>query len=103
MSIRDRARRARRRSGSASRGRRSGTDGEEAPRAGHALQLALAAVIEPELGAGEQVGHGARHQDLARPGLLRDTRGDVYRQSAEVASAQLAFARVQARADVDAE
>ena len=50
---------------------------EEPPHVGHALQAVAAPVLEDESGAGDEVAHGARDQDLARAGQGRHARADV--------------------------
>src|SRR5207342_263511 len=51
----------------------------------------------------EEVGNGARHDDLARTGNGRDPRRDVHAESADVAAlASLYLAGVHARTDLHA-
>src|SRR2546421_119746 len=73
------------------------------PFAGDALERVSAAVREPEPRAGDEVAHGARHQDLAGPGERRDAGADVHGDPAELRPHHLTFARVEAGADLEAE
>jgi hypothetical protein len=59
--------------------RASGPEGEDAPFAGHALQLADAAILEHEARANDQVLDRARHEDLASARERRDAGADVHR------------------------
>src|SRR5437764_13783900 len=73
------------------------------PLAGDALESVRAAVREPEPRAGDEVAHGARHQDLAGPGERRDAGADVHGDPAELRPHHLTLARVETGADLEAE
>src|SRR5262245_35291467 len=75
----------------------------QAPPAGQAFQLVLAVVRELQARPGHQVLHRARGDDLARAGDRQDTRGGMHRNAAEVVATDLAFTRVYARPDPEAE
>ena len=78
-------------------------DRVELPLAGHALELVDAAVVEVDAGAGDEILDGARDEHLARPGLRGDARADVDGDAGDLVVAELALARVQPGADVEAE
>ena len=59
-----------------------------------------AALGEGEARAGDQVAHRLRHDDLAGLGLAGDARADVDRDAAELLTDDLAFAGMQAGADL---
>src|SRR5262245_56415473 len=63
----------------------------------------LASVLEAQIRAGGDVPDRCRHEDLARRGRALDARRDVDRDSAQVSTLQLAFPRVDTRADLDAQ
>jgi hypothetical protein len=62
-----------------------------------------AAVREPQPAAGDDVAHGRGHEDLTRTREARQPCGDVHRHPAEPAVIELALARVDAGADLEAE
>ena len=63
----------------------------EAPRAGNALQLVLAALVEGDTRAGHQILDGSRNQDVARRRSRRDPCADGDRDSPELAVDALAL------------
>src|SRR5918912_4581027 len=73
------------------------------PRPGDALQLVLAALLEGDPGAGDEVAHRARDEHLARPRERRDARPRVDGDPAHLPVRELALAGVQAGAQLDAE
>src|SRR2546423_14547095 len=75
----------------------------EPPRPGNALQLVLAALLEGDPGAGDEVAHRARDEHLARPGERRDARAGVDGDSAHLPVRELALARVQPGAELEPE
>src|SRR2546423_1777707 len=75
----------------------------EPPRPGNALQLVLAALLEGDPGAGDEVAHRARDEHLARPGERRDARAGVDGDPAHLPVRELALARVQAGAELEPE
>src|SRR5439155_14268681 len=78
-------------------------DGIEPPRAGHALQLVLASLVEGEPGAGHEVLHGGRDEHLPGARERGHSRADVDRQAAELVTQSLALPRVQPGAHLEAE
>src|SRR2546423_1061407 len=75
----------------------------EPPRPGDALQLVLAALLEGDPGAGDEVAHRARDEHLARPGERRDARAGVDGDPAHLPVRELALARVQPGAELESE
>src|SRR5438067_8398793 len=57
--------------------RKAAGDRIEPPRARHALQLVLAAVLEREARAGDEISYRARHEHLARARERGHARADV--------------------------
>src|SRR4029453_19483257 len=68
-----------------------------------ALELRDAPVAEPDPRAGDEILHGVRDEHFARRGLLRDSRADVNGNSTDLSVHHLAFPRVQACANLEAE
>ena len=54
-----------------------------------------------QTGAGYEVLHGARHQDLARTRQGRDASADVNSEAAIIVPYDFAFASMQPRSDLD--
>ena len=75
----------------------SGLDGEQLPVLGQALQLELAARLEGQAGAGDDVADRAGDEHLVATGIGRDPRRDVHREAREIVAAALALAGVDAR------
>src|SRR5205085_6553659 len=73
------------------------------PRAGHALELVLAALLEGDPGAGDEIAHRARDEHLARPGERRDPRTGVDGDAAHLAVRELALAGVESCAQLEPE
>jgi len=63
----------------------------------------LAAVLEDEPGAGDEVLDGGADQDLGGPGERRDPGADVHGDAADVGTDQLDLPGVRAGADLEAE
>ena len=81
----------------------SGThDRVEAPRP-HALQLALATVLEGNARAGDEVFDGSRHEHLARAGGGSDSRSGVDGDSRRLPGDDFALAGVDTDANLEAE
>src|SRR4029077_13509524 len=80
-----------------------GIDRQKLPGAGHATQLDVTAILEARARADDQVTHSARDEDLARLGLAKNPRGDVYREPPDVSVQQFALASVDTGADLDAQ
>src|SRR3954462_3036040 len=78
-------------------------DREDRPVAGDAAQLLQAAAVEVEARADDGAGDRPRDEDLPRSRQAGAPRGDVHRHAADVRPDQLALARVQPRADLEAE
>src|SRR2546428_4139274 len=76
---------------------------EKAPRAGNAFQLVLAALVELEPRARDEVLDRAGDEHLARARRGRYARADVDGDAADLAGGDLAFARVQAGANLEPE
>ncbi len=70
---------------------------------GHALQLVLAAVLERDPRADDEVLDRARHEHLAGPALSPDPRADVDGEPPDVVADQLDLARMQTAADLQPE
>ena len=75
----------------------------ESPFAGDALERVGAPLLEAETRAGNEVLDGAGHEDLACSGERGDAGADVHGDAADLVSDDLALARMQPRADLDAE
>src|SRR5256714_8460213 len=75
----------------------------EPPRPGNALQLVLAALLEGDPGAGDEVAHRAPDEHLAPPGERRDARAGADGDPAHLPVRELALARVQADPDLEPE
>src|SRR5205085_10816237 len=69
---------------------------------GHAREDGLAAVVEVQAGADDRPVRRARGEDLARRRERADARGDVDSHPADVVAEDLALARVQPDAHVEA-
>jgi hypothetical protein len=67
----------------------SGDRGVDAPRPGHALQLALAALLESEPRSCDEVAHRLGDEHLARPGESGNAGADVDGDAADVVAAEL--------------
>ena len=78
-------------------------DRPEAPGLLDALQPVLAAILELMAAADREIPNGRRGEHLARRRGLLDAGREVYRQADDVVVSHLAFAGVQARADLDAQ
>src|SRR5919201_3168968 len=78
-------------------------DAEEAPWIRDPLQPVLAAVLEVDPRAGDEVLDGARDEHLAGLGKRRHARADVHGDAADLAVDELALTRVQPCADVQVE
>ena len=76
---------------------------EQPPQAGDALQLVRPAIVEGEPGTGDEVANGLRDEDLARPGLRGDPGTDRDSDSRDLSVEQLALARMDPGADLEAE
>src|ERR671922_2330082 len=74
----------------------------ETPRS-DTLELELAAVLEPDARARDEVFHGARHEHLTRPRRGDHPRGGVDGDAANLVRYQLALAGVQAGTDLEVE
>ena len=61
----------------------------------------LASFKEPDSRPGNEVPDGAGYEYFARVGQRTHPGGDMHRQTAEVVTANLAFARVQSRPEVE--
>src|SRR5262249_18371576 len=77
-------------------------DGEESPLA-DAFEVVHAAVLERDLGAGDQILDRAGDKDLAALRLRCDARADRNGDAGGLRSHQLALARVQADPDLELE
>src|SRR5918912_3540752 len=73
------------------------------PRPGHALELVLAALLEGDPRAGDEVAHRARDEDLTRPGQRRDPRAGVDGDPAHLPVRELALAGVEPCAELEPE
>src|SRR5215471_10762598 len=78
-------------------------DGKEAPLAGHAGERVIAAILEPQPRAGDQILDGPRNQHLAPGGARGHLRARLDRDAADAIVSDFAFAGVEADADVGAE
>src|SRR6266536_4267175 len=76
---------------------------EEAPLARDALELVLAAILEDQPRACNQILHRAGHQHLARLGARGDASTDIHRYPRELLADDLALACMQARSHLQAE
>jgi hypothetical protein len=74
---------------------------EQDPLTGNALQRVRAEIDEPKPGSGDKVLHGARDAHFAWSRSRRDARRNVHRYPGQAITYQLAFARVDARPDLD--
>src|SRR5438874_10905070 len=68
-----------------------------------AFELVRAAIREREPGAGDEIAHRARHEDLVRAGHCRDARGGVDGDAAQRALVALDLAGVHAGPRFEAE
>ena len=62
-----------------------------------------AAILEDEAGAGNEIAHRARYDDLAAVCRLGDAGGNVHGDTGDVIAAQFDLASMQAAAQLDAE
>src|SRR3984893_6218050 len=69
----------------------------------HAFERLKAAVLELDPGASDEVPDGRGDEHLPRSGERRDPRAGVHRDPRDLLTEQLAFAGVQARAELQAE
>ena len=81
----------------------SASNGEEVPLAGDALELVLAAIVELEAGADDEVLDRARDEDLAGAGERRDPCADVDREAGDVVRLDLDLADVEPGPDLEPE
>jgi hypothetical protein len=65
------------------------------PRVGDPLERALAAVVERDARAADEILHRARDEDLAGVGEPGQPRTDVHRDAHQLATALFALARVE--------
>src|SRR5438876_11516308 len=70
-------------------------DGIELPRAGYALELVCAALVEAQAGAGDESFRGAGHQDFAGTGKRRDSSADVHGDARQLGPKNLTLAGMQ--------
>ena len=75
----------------------------EAPASRNALQLVLAAPLELDARAGDEVFDGARDEHLARACLRRHARPSVDGDAGDLVADELALARVHADPDLKAQ
>src|SRR6516162_4375846 len=68
-----------------------------------ASERVAAAILEDEAGAGDEIAHRARYDDLAAVCRLGDTGGNVHGDTGDVIAAQFDLASMQAAAQLDAE
>lgn len=78
------------------------TDREELPFAADPFERVAAAVIERDVGAGDEVADGPGDQHLAVARRSHDPGGDVDGDPTDVGPSRLHLAGVQARPDLDA-
>ena len=83
--------------------RASGGSGEQAPAPGTSCQLVLAALLEDDARAGDDVLDRARDEHLAGKGGRSDSRADVDRDSADAVVGLLDLAGVDAGSQLEAE
>ena len=77
---------------------------EDPPRSGNALEVVFAAVYQPVAGADAEVADGAADEHFIRPGERADPCADVHGEAADIVlGKQFAFARMQPRADLQAQ
>src|SRR5215218_3034426 len=76
-------------------------DSVQPPFAGNALQLVYSALLELDARARDEVLDGLRDQHLPRPRQRSDARARVDREAAHLVAVELAFAGVDARADLE--
>src|SRR5215467_4795538 len=77
-------------------------DHVQRPVAWHAFQGVDTTALEADTRAGDEILHGARYEDVTRRGLCGDPRTDVHRYSADLRAEQLALARMEPDAKLDA-
>src|SRR3954451_23691815 len=82
--------------------RRSWPDGVKAPGPRHALEPALAPIIELDTRADDQVLHGGGDEDLSGSGGGRNPLADVDGDAGDVIAPDFALTGVEAGADLDA-
>src|SRR5215470_14486274 len=80
-----------------------GRDGEETPVAGDALECLWSPIHEADAGTGDEILHGVGDEDLARTRERGDPGADVNSDAADFLADDLALARVEPRAYLDAE
>jgi len=74
---------------------------EEVPLRWHPLQLLESPILEPHLGPGHEVAHGARDEDLARARHGHDPSTHVHCDSADITTGHLYFPHVDAGPHLD--
>src|SRR4029077_9918809 len=79
-----------------------GIHGVEPPRAGHTLELVLAALVELDARPGYKVLHGLRDEHLTGARRGRDTGADHDREARDLALVHLALTGMHARPDLEA-
>ena len=77
--------------------------GEQLPVAREPLELAVAAILECDPRAGDEILHRARNEHLAGLRLRCDARSGVHRDPGDLSVDELTLARVQAGPDLEAE
>src|SRR5262249_26991367 len=75
----------------------------ELPLSGDTLERVLAAIVQPDPGAGDEILDGSGDENLARLRDRRDSRPDVDRNTADLAVHQLALPCVKPCPDLEAE
>jgi hypothetical protein len=78
-------------------------DLEETPGAGDAFEIVFASVKEHEVGAGEEIGDGARDQDLVGTCQRGHALADVHRDPGDVVVLEFDLAAMKTRPDLEAE
>src|SRR5262245_43083866 len=76
---------------------------KQAPAVRNALELVLAALVEPDAGARDEILDRAGDQDFVGTRQGTDASGDVDGETGEIVGADFALSRVQARSHIDPE
>src|SRR5262245_20811582 len=84
-------------------GPRSPSYTEQSPRAGHAFEFVFAAVFKVYAGAGHEVGEGAGHEHLVRPGEGGYALADDDADPGHIVAAYLYLAGVEPRPQLQSE